>query len=341
MDLQERQATDPAADQGPPKYPRVRRAHVVPRGYLSNFAIDDKLTMHLVEEPRGRLVSLQDAAVRRDFYSRTRPITGERIDDIEWSLSHLESGALPVLHAVRDLWPLGDENKGRLAALFGYQLIRGPRWMSWHAESTERWAEETRATQWEATDEQIGEVRDLLLSSTPRLTRMLSLGPKVASVIGSMHWSLVEFRSPLLATSDHPIVLWPAHERSRHPQPSRLGGGLLHTLEAVVPLSPTLALLMTWLDRHDDAQPLPGHRDHAARMNAFVIAEAEQQWFHAPGRNPPRASGLLLPLSAELHDGYDRSSAAASVRRAEIERRIQLRIGSNDLNQDFELVSVG
>jgi hypothetical protein len=98
------------------EYPRVRRAHVVPAGYLSGFAKEGKLTLYLVGETEPLTVPVRDAAVRRDFYSRTRPSTGERIDDIEWSLSHLENASLPVLQGIRELWPLNLDNKSRLAA---------------------------------------------------------------------------------------------------------------------------------------------------------------------------------------------------------------------------------
>jgi Protein of unknown function (DUF4238) len=296
--------------------------------------------MYLAGEAEPLTVPVRDAAVRRDFYSRKRPTTGERIDDIEWSLSHLENASLPVLQEIGDLWPLNLDNKGRLAALFGYQLIRGPRWMGWHAEFTDKWAEEKRADPGDATAEQIDQVRDHLLSATPRLTRMLSLGPKVASVLGSMHWSLIEFGSSLLATSDHPVVVWPAGQRSRRPQPSPLNTRLLETLEVVVPLSSERALLMTWLDRKDDSELLRGYRQQAATLNAFVTTQAEQQWFHAPGRKPPIAVGQLLPVSSELHRGYDAAVVMSSRRRAEIAQRIHARIGSDDLEQEFEIVSV-
>jgi hypothetical protein len=59
--------------------------------------------------------------------------------------------------------------------------------MGWHAEFAHSWADEKRADPGDATSEQMDQVRDILLSDTPRLTRMLSLGPRVASVLGSMH----------------------------------------------------------------------------------------------------------------------------------------------------------
>ncbi len=73
------------------RYPEVKRSqHVVPRGYLVNFAEEEMLVMHLVGAPKTELVSIDDAAVRRRFYRRTRR-DGTAIDDVEWSLSQLEN----------------------------------------------------------------------------------------------------------------------------------------------------------------------------------------------------------------------------------------------------------
>jgi len=73
------------------RYPEVKRSqHVVPRGYLVNFAEEEMLVMHLVGAPKTELVSIDDAAVRRRFYWRTRR-DGTPIDDVEWSLSQLEN----------------------------------------------------------------------------------------------------------------------------------------------------------------------------------------------------------------------------------------------------------
>jgi hypothetical protein len=325
-------------------YPRVDRSHIVPVGYLRRFAVDGKLMMHLVGKTTSRPISPRDAGVRGAFYRRTRP-DGTTIDDVEWSLSQLENNTLPLLPKVRDLWPLTPDVKQKIAQLFGYQFVRGPHWRTWYERMTRDFVTERvrgeemaiRADESLATEEEVQEFEQYLLGSTPRTTRMLSLGPKIASLLGSMHWTLIEFHSPLLATSDHPVVLWPLYERSSRPRFMPLDNGMFATLEIRAPISPRLAVVMTWLDDEDTATPTRGSNEMAANLNAFTIAQAEVQWFHSPERVPPRASGQLLPLSPRLSRGYGPGAVLSSRRRQTIQEKIQARIG-DDLTQDVEIV---
>jgi hypothetical protein len=204
-------------------YAKVDRSHVVPAGYLRNFTQDDQLEIRLATAPSKRTVtSVKNAGVQKGFYKRTRP-DGSRIDDIEWSLSHIEALAAPVLREIESLWPLDLATKTMLAEFFGMQMIRGPRWRRWHESFTREYIDELRrGNATSPTGEPVGAealatMETHLLADTARLTRMLDLGPKVASVLGSMHWALVEFPAPLLATSDHPVVAWPLAARTRKP----------------------------------------------------------------------------------------------------------------------------
>jgi hypothetical protein len=44
---------------------------------------------------------------------------------------------------------------------------------------------------------------------------MLELVPKVATLLGHMHWTLLRFGRDRLATSDCPVVPWPLADRAR------------------------------------------------------------------------------------------------------------------------------
>jgi hypothetical protein len=83
-------------------YPNVKNAHIVPRAYLANWAVDGKI-------------------------ARKRP-DGTEIDDIEWTLSEVESNAAPFLGSLDERWLLLGVDKLYLATLFAFQLLRGPRW---------------------------------------------------------------------------------------------------------------------------------------------------------------------------------------------------------------------
>jgi hypothetical protein len=124
---------EPIGVPGPPGgYARVDRSHVVPAGYLRNFSQDDQIEVRLATDTSKRTVtSVKNAGVQKGFYKRTRP-DGSRIDDIEWSLSHIEAVATPVLREIESHWPPDLPTKAMLAEFFGMQLIRGHRWRRWH-----------------------------------------------------------------------------------------------------------------------------------------------------------------------------------------------------------------
>jgi len=327
-------------------YPRVDHSHIVPAGYLRAFAVDGRVMMRLVGETKSQLISVRDAGVRKGFYSRTRP-DGTRIDDVEHSLAHLEHNTLHLLPKIRDLWPLAPENKQKLAQLFGYQFVRGPRWREWYETMSRSFVQDQvreermqiRADDTPTTEEDIVELEEFLLGDTRRTIRMFSAGPKVSSLLGSMQWTLLESRSPLVATSDHPVVPWPINERSRRPQATGFELGMFETLEFRVPVSPYLAILMTWQDDEDPLAPVAADRVAVANLNSFTIAQAERQFFHSPELVPPLADGALLPLSPRFVRGYNSDAALRSRRRAAIQEKIQALIGEED-TETIEIITV-
>lgn len=329
-------------------YTAVKDAHILPKAYLRNFAGPDgnAIGVRFPDDSQKRLtLSIAKVATRKHFYRRERP-DGTKIDDVEWSLSQLEGAAAPVLAAVGDLWPLETEDKGKLAQFFAMQLLRTPQWMEWHGDFTTKFFEERREQGLpgnERSDADAGEAEaeEHLRSSTPRLLRMLSLSRKAAMILGSMHWTLIEFATPLLATSDQPVYLWSRSVHSSGPRASDFGVGLLETLEVRVPISPHQALFMTWHDAPDsDERRIEGNEHQAAALNAFTIANCDRQWFHLPGTSPPVARGRLGPLSPQLLPGYSAERAGGSQRRARTAQIIESR-KDEDLNaDDLEVVVV-
>jgi hypothetical protein len=93
--------------------------------------VDDQISIHLLPDGEERTVAIDDAAVRRFFYRRTRP-DGTKIDDIEWSLSQGESDVAPFMKELDQKSPLAPEDKVNVARLFALQAVRGPRWKIWH-----------------------------------------------------------------------------------------------------------------------------------------------------------------------------------------------------------------
>lgn len=109
------------------RHQKVERAHIVPRTYLRNFADDDRMIgMRLVGEPGpGEPISIEDAAVRKRFYRRTRP-DGTQVDDVEHALALIEGRAGPILREVEQRWPLSFDDKRILGEFFAHQVLRSP-----------------------------------------------------------------------------------------------------------------------------------------------------------------------------------------------------------------------
>lgn len=299
-------------------YPSVYRAHVVPKAYLRNFAADEKIAVRKGGVTASvEVKSVEKAGTRARFYRRTRPKSGDEIHDIEWSLSHIEDKAAPILREINDSWPLDPARKAVIAEFFGYQLVRGPRWMDWHRRYVDDLLETYRRVA-SPSDDDFAKAKEQYESDSYRMTKMLDLGIRVASILGCMRWSLVEFSSPLIATSDHPVDVWQASATTRVAVGSA-NEGVRDALEVRVPLTPTSVLLMTWIDERDGTTArLVGDAQQAGTLNAFAVANADRQWFHLPGTNPPVASGQLTPLAPQLMPGYAASTIAASQRHAQL-----------------------
>jgi hypothetical protein len=323
------------------KYPNVKNAHIVPRTYLARWSVDGKIAVMQVRENKGLELAVENVGTRRHFYRRHRP-DGSPITDMEWMLGEMESNAAPLLQSFEDAWPFLGDDKRRLAVLFVFQLLRSPRWKEdYEIRTREHVDQYARENPSELTDEELEEQYKLLVSDTYRAGKILSHAVTGAAVFASMHWTLVEFAQPRIATSDHPLVLWPG-AASRSPSATEITQiGIVECMEIRLPLSPNHAVLMTWSDHPDDEHVrVRGTRDHAANFNAFTVASAERQWFDRPGPPPPIASGNLRPLSVVLVPGYTPHAAASSHRRALASEMARKRAGKDFRDQEVEVVRV-
>ena len=325
-----------------PDYPNVKNAHVVPQTYLRSWAIDGKIGVVQVVEGDRLELDVKNVGTRRRFYRRQRPGDGSDIDDVEDTLAQIESNASPLVRSLDEIWPPVDDDKLKLAALFAFQHLRTPRWKDEYVVRTGGFLEEyDRENPTDLTPEELAEHNAQLTSSSHRLIQMLSTGTTATAVFASMHWTLVEFQRPWLATSDHPVVLWPGVE-SRSPIAAAITQiGILECIEIRLPLSPTRALLMTWSDRFDD-EPVRvrGTRDHARSLNAFTVASAERQWFHLPGTTTPIGSGNLRPLALELIPNYTPLAAATSRRRAATSVQANRKVGRDLSDREITVIKM-
>jgi hypothetical protein len=175
--------------------------------------------MRRVDDAAGpQEIGVRDAGVRKNFYRRERPSTGETIYDIEWSLRQGETVAIPIVSDLPALWPLSLEHKNKVGQFFALQHLRGMAFRQWHENHIASVLDEVRANPGESLNphpgrthsDVIAELETAVTSDTYRLTKMLKNVRSVGIVFASMHWSLVKMDRGRLVTSDHPVVVWPA-----------------------------------------------------------------------------------------------------------------------------------
>lgn len=304
--------------------PKVDNGHIVPRMFQRAWEGEGRqVAVHTAGSPECERRSTKLAGARGPFYRRTRPRHGTETDDIEASLAYVENKATPALRQVRTGAPLTVERKGALAQLFGVQMMRGPAFFAQHEEVHRSVLEGLEPSDLKPRHlELVGGDLDLArrqvieahLDPTYRFVTMLTYAIKVAGILSMMRWHVLHFDGPVLAYSDHPVVLWPINVEQTTPFP-RQGLGPLTAQEIRVPIAPDAAILMNWIDRSDEVD-VRMKRWAAAELNAFTIGQAEKEWMHRPGTEPEIADDVFLPLSRLVDPSYDRPVAEHSVRRA-------------------------
>lgn len=314
--------------QEPKKYQEVEWAHIVPAGYLRNFATGEMIVKHELESGRARERPVKKVGTRRRAYSRTRP-TGERIDDVEWALRHLEN-KVQVVRFAAQRFPFSELDRSIIAQFAGSQHVRVPKWKRQHEALIGQLKQEMETKGLEGFSSVANQILKGHLvegaeaqgTDTARLRDMQRWLNAESAFFYAMHWTLIRFHRPTLITCDHPVILWPATLGARELGPAD-GTGLRNVFEARYPLTARLCLLMTWREGSDAPKMINGNREMAFNINGFTRAEAELEWFSMPGTKPPMPSerSRLLPLSTAIYPDYDLRYVEQSPRRA---RAIQL-----------------
>jgi hypothetical protein len=325
------------------KYPEVKAAHIVPRMYQRAFAVDDQVAVHVDGDTTCVLMPTLKAATRARYYRRIRP-SGESIDDVEASLAFVEDKATRPLADLIAGEPMTPERKGGVAQLVGLQMLRGPAFFEQREEflrpileGLEKKDFRPRGLAAVGGDVELARKRtvEAYLDPTQRFITMLTTAVKMATVLALMRWQVVRFDGPLLAYSDHPVVLWPL-EAARSAPFARQGLAPLVALEVRMPISPDAAIVMTWVDRSDETHVSLGPRA-AAELNAFTVGQAARQWMHQPGSEPDVATGVFAPASRLLEPAYDRATALRSVRRVTAQQFIE-RVKNRRHVHDVEVI---
>jgi hypothetical protein len=329
-------------------YSKVKQPHIVPVTYQRSFSVHDRVAVHVPGKAEHVELHIENAGTRSRFYRRVRP-NGEEIDDIEATLAYVETKSASALTEVAMGAELTATRKEALVQFLGIQMLRGPAFFSTQHENVERFVPKTltEADVKPALLEQTGgdlelareKVVELFRQPTQQLLRMTTIALKVAAVLGSMRWHLLHFDDPLLAYSDQPVVVWPLDIEMFNTVPTEPSFGPVGALEVQVPLSPYVGVLMTWADLPDPVEPVTAPAPYAGEMNALVIAQADKQWMHRIGSEPPVAAAPIRPLSRAFEDRYTADAVRASRRRATTAQYLH-RVRNRRFINDIQVVTV-
>lgn len=331
--------------------PTVNDGHIVPRMYQAAWEDGQRrVAVHDAHSNGGegcKARSTKRVGTRGAYYRRTRP-GGETIDDIEDSLRRIEDKASEPLRSLIGGSKLEEETKGILAQLLAVQMFRGPAFFarreelirpSLEAASGEDFTRHGLAAAGGDVEVVRKKAIDAYLDPTKSFMTMIAYAVKVASVLGLMRWQVLRFEGPVLAYSDHPVVLWPIRVPSTPPF-ERQGIGALQTLEIRVPIAPEVAILMNWIDCDDEsavAMPVSA----ASELNAFTVSQAQEEWMHKLGGEPEIGEGVFEPLSRLIDPTYDEGVARRSLRHRYAAQYVS-RVKGRDFVNDVEvLVNMG
>lgn len=325
----------------------MKDGHIVPRMFQAAWEDEGRrVAVHRTNGGACALRSTKSVTTRGACYRRGRP-EGETTDDVEDSLRRIEDKATEPLRRLIAGPRLDAEQKGILAQLISVQIFRSPAFFAQREELIRPFFETagpegftSHGLRAAGGDLQVVRQKaiDAYLDPTKKFVTMIAYAVKVASILGLMRWQVLRSGEPVLAYSDHPVVLWPMEIASSRPF-TRQGLGALQTLEIAVPIAPEAALLMNWIDRDDDgAVPMP--EGAAAQLNAFVVSQAEREWMHEPGSEPMISAGTFRPISERIDPSYDAHAARGSRRHrlasAAVERALE-REFVNDVDVLVEL----
>ena len=190
--------------------------------YQHSWAVNGMVAVHESGRAGCRLRTTKKVATRPTYYRRQQP-TGKQIDDIEACLAFVEDKATIPLREVVGGAEVTPEHKGALAQFLAVQMLRGPAFFERREEIVRPLlanleAEDLRPGVLAAAGGDLEAVRSRVIAGylgpTQKFMSMLQKAPKIAGVLGLMRWEYVSFDEPVLAYSDHPIVVWPSNARS-------------------------------------------------------------------------------------------------------------------------------
>lgn len=260
-----------------------QRNHITSVTYLNGWAVEGEVRAVRPGRHRtSRPARPSSVGYRNKFWSKTDSAIQEAA---EKACSELETRFPKMLEKIRTSWPLGARDREPLAEFISLHAIRTPAWKERHeqlraaalADMEREWTAPAPFEQAAAAFRSDGE-------RLKAFERHLHLA---TAIVANMHWALISWRDPVLATSDHPVSLFPMSTPGiLQPYEKFPSAGLDRILEIRFPLTSWELLVCSWLDGPDlDLGPV-GNDKTAINANESTIGRAEHEWFFRPDGYP-------------------------------------------------------
>jgi hypothetical protein len=274
------------------------------------------------------LAKPQSVGHRKDFWGRDAKVR----QAVEEALGGVETDIARVLRRLDSAWPLGRGTKDwfAVAYLVAIHLLRTPyarrRMLALQEPALKR--QLPRLGHWDHAA--VNQFLKVVTSDAWRAQIFSEQLPQIATLVASMHWTLLEFQDEVLATSDQPVTIVPLMDgQPATAHPPLPVTGLADCQEIRMALDPCHALVLTWLNEPDDGMRLSGNDRLAAELNRAVIGQADKQWFHHPARRPITLTPPLLtnkacgPIGPELFPEHRPDDFVHSQRRLDTFRNLK------------------
>ena len=290
--------------------------HLVTVAYLRNWCGSDGLLRVSRPSAHATTNAVPEAVgYQKAWWSRSRELNARA----EKACSRLEALASRLLNA-RARWPYEGQERATLAEFIALHVLRTRAWRRWY-EGVRESALGKQPGDGQRGADVFSEILRVARSDEETLGSFERMLGSVAGLLASMHWTLIEFGEPVLATSDQPVapVRLPKNA-SVAPFAAMPRAGLLETLEIRFPLAPARALLLSWAPEADD-RVLRGSWLDAINLNQPTIDRAEFEYFLFPdciAALPSDAMRWCRPLSTQLFSGYSESAARDSPHRRQV-----------------------
>lgn len=281
---------------------RKSHHHQTPRLVLRRFAINGEVQM-VRRDGKSKLVSIEAAAVGKDFYSYFRSDGTRDVEVENYLATHVESPAAPLIAALAQPAEPVQPNAASLARFLAFQIVRTPRFRDLDEQAHDRigpllagfdavqakfggengseWnPEEAERIRAEASANPPPEyVRDRTRNSGLRV--MLGQVDALEAKLDTLLWAVAEADKPVFCTSDNPVVIF---RPTRDPSGFH---GIHPDAEAEVRFALDPWHLLLGSPHRLGAERFPVTDQQVTVTNQLIARECGLAYFHRPGMTPP------------------------------------------------------